>query len=38
MIRNADTDGAVVIIIEMLELWVFWENQSEFAWDVFVNQ
>ena len=32
MVGNADADGGVVIVVKMLEIRIFGQNDGEFAW------
>lgn len=38
MIRDADTDSIVMVIIEMMKIGIFGENQGELTGDMFFNE
>ena len=37
MVWDADADSIVVIIVKMIEFWVFGKDEGEFARNVFIN-
>ena len=38
MVGDADADGVEMIVVEMVEAWVFGEDEGELAGDVFVDE